>query len=111
MLDRNRNCKPHPERFQDCYERFDVVIACEERVFDQICEDLASREQDGTEWVHVINIDIKDNHEEAAIGAEHIYELLEMMNASDDLDSDIEGILLEFYHRFGRPLMHHVGFY
>lgn len=38
MLDRNRRIKQHPERFQECNEKFNVVITCEERVYDQVLE-------------------------------------------------------------------------
>ena len=38
MLDRNRRIKPKPERFQACKDKFDVVITCEERVYDQVLE-------------------------------------------------------------------------
>lgn len=37
MLDRNRNIKLKPERWQEERERtFDVVITCESRVFDEV---------------------------------------------------------------------------
>lgn len=38
MLDRNRRIKPKPERWQACKDKFEVVISCEERVYDQIIE-------------------------------------------------------------------------
>jgi len=38
MLDRNRRIKPHPERFQETDEEFDLVITVEERVYDQVIE-------------------------------------------------------------------------
>ena len=38
MLDRNRRIKPRPERFQNCQEHFDMIITCEERVYDQVIE-------------------------------------------------------------------------
>lgn len=38
MLDRNRRIKQHPERFQLCTDQFNVVITCEERVYDQVLE-------------------------------------------------------------------------
>lgn len=36
MLDRNRRIKQAPERFQDSKEKFDILISCEERVYDQV---------------------------------------------------------------------------
>lgn len=38
MLDRNRRLKPAPERLQSCYDKFDVIFTCEERVYDQVVE-------------------------------------------------------------------------
>lgn len=38
MLDRNRRIKLGPERFQSCMEKFDIIITCEERVYDQVIE-------------------------------------------------------------------------
>lgn len=42
MLDRNKRIKSKPERFQNCKDRFDLVITCEERVYDQVLEGEAS---------------------------------------------------------------------
>jgi len=38
MLDRNRRIKPKPERFQSCKDHFDIIVSCEERVYDQVIE-------------------------------------------------------------------------
>lgn len=38
MLDRNRRIKTRPERFQASSDKFDIVITCEERVYDQVVE-------------------------------------------------------------------------
>nr|KAI8726370.1 RNA polymerase II subunit A C-terminal domain phosphatase SSU72-like [Biomphalaria glabrata] len=43
-----------------------------------------SREKNDEQAVHIINIDIQDNHEEATIGAFMICELVTMLFASED---------------------------
>lgn len=123
MLDRNKRIKAKPERFQLCKDKFDLVITCEERVYDQVLEgedfadkdkllflnslllldfvlffnnksfpvltcpsfvfsflDLNSREQETLQPVHVINVDIQDNHEEATLGAFLICELCQCVS-------------------------------
>ncbi len=159
MLDRNRRIKPRPERFQTCDEKFDIIVSCEERVYDQILEgtgfspphpresqkhetlptrqsfhwtnaenpervqcccteflclqslwqnmfeqyqyivlpapltqcspnygsltaDLEARDKQGDTPVHVINIDIQDNHEEATIGAFMICDMCTLVSTS-----------------------------
>lgn len=128
MLDRNKRIKSKPERFQNCKDKFDLVITCEERVYDQVVEgepshdcfnsegsaancrhiksnlyqtvilltsnlvvhfffcccspDLNSREQETLQPVHVINVDIQDNHEEATLGAFLICELCQCVSVS-----------------------------
>lgn len=107
MLERNKRIKTRPERFQNCKDQFDLVITCEERVYDQVLEgephlniispvifclslsviyvslslsDLNSREQETFQPVHVINVDIQDNHEEATLGAFLICELCQCVS-------------------------------
>lgn len=97
MLDRNRRIKPCPERFQTCQEKFDVVFTCEERVYDQVIEELSvNREPETTELTHVINMDIQDNHEEATVGAFKFCELARRLAACDDLENEIDEVLTEF---------------
>lgn len=43
MLDRNRRIKTGPERFQSSTEKFDIIITCEERVYDQVIEGLYAK--------------------------------------------------------------------
>jgi len=38
MLDRNRRIKEKPERFQENEDEFDLIVTCQERVFDQVLE-------------------------------------------------------------------------
>ncbi|VDN83076.1 unnamed protein product, partial [Brugia pahangi] len=75
MLDRNRRIKDMPQKFQHFSGKFDVIICLEERVYDQIVEDLQTRDTNEGDSVHVINIDIQDNHEEATIGALFVCDL------------------------------------
>jgi len=91
MLDRNRRIKEKPERFQDSRDKFDVIFTVEERIFDQViegsrmmkienvtirsCTDLENRDKRTNEIVHVINIDVIDNAEDATLGAFLLCEL------------------------------------
>lgn len=47
--------------------------------------DLNSREQETCQPVHVINVDIQDNHEEATLGAFLICELCQCVSREDSL--------------------------
>jgi len=111
MLDRNRRIKKFPEKFQTCTDRFDIIITAEERVYDQVIEFMESREPVHNQPVHVINMDIQDNHEEATLGAFLICDMISMMIQSKDLDNDIDELLHEFEVRSQRPVFHCVLFY
>lgn len=110
MLDRNRRIKQKPERFQSCKDVFDVIIACEERVYDQIIEELESRERTESQPVHIINIDIQDNHEEATIGAFIIRDLVTTLSECEDIDNEIDEIIQEFESTSNRTILHTVMF-
>lgn len=101
MLDRNRGVKWGPERWQDWAVGVprlqhstdkgsegieggvvDVVFTCEERCWDIVVDDLLNRGSPMNRPVHVINVDIKDNHEEAQTGGEGILDLANSLNAA-----------------------------
>ncbi|CAF1627047.1 unnamed protein product [Adineta ricciae] len=109
MLDRNRRIKEKPERFQDCRERFDVIFTVEERIFDQVMEE--NREKRTNEIVHVINIDVIDNPEDATVAAFMLCELGQKLNATEDLDNSINEILIEFEQKNKQTILHAVSFY
>ncbi|KAI4131902.1 MAG: hypothetical protein LQ338_000984 [Usnochroma carphineum] len=110
MLERNRSVKFGPERWQDWAigkprldhrdDRgsagveggvVDVVITCEERCWDAVMDNLVEREGKLNRPVHVINVDIKDNHEEALVGGKAILELADMLNAAAREERDRSG--------------------
>ncbi|KRX93137.1 RNA polymerase II subunit A C-terminal domain phosphatase SSU72 [Trichinella pseudospiralis] len=110
MLDRNRRIKPHPERFQEYKGLSDVIICCEERVYDQVFEFLMNIEMKHCHLVHLINIDIRDNHEEATCGALLFCQLCTLLEKSADLDNEIEEILSNFENICKRTILHTVCF-
>jgi Ssu72-like protein len=48
--------------------------------------------------VHIINVDIKDNHEEALLGGQAILKLVEMLEEidEDEIDGKVEDILAKW---------------
>lgn len=72
--------------------------------------ELSSRESTDNTPVHVINIDIQDNHEEATIGAFIISDIAAILSRTDDLDNDIDELLTECEEKAGRPLLHTIAF-
>lgn len=111
MLDRNRRIKPCPEKFQTCNERFDVIVTCEERVYDQVIEWFGSRRSVHNQPVHIVNIDIQDNHEEATIGAFLISDMITKMTQTEDLDNDIDELLHDFEAQSHRSILNCIMFY
>eukprot|EP00118_Oscarella_pearsei_P007877 m.39586 g.39586 ORF g.39586 m.39586 type:complete len:101 (+) comp32760_c0_seq14:361-663(+) len=79
MVERNKRIKLKPERFQDSEELFTVIVTCEERVYDQVVENLESRSCSLGQLVHIVNLDIQDNHEDATLGAFLICDLCQLV--------------------------------
>lgn len=111
MLDRNRKIKEAPERLQDTKEQFEVIITAEERVYDQVLDHFSLNGDQDETLVHVINIDIQDNQEEATIGAFLFHELSELLVMSEDLDNEIDELLQDVEAKCNRPILHSVLFY
>lgn len=93
MLDRNRKIKTAPQRWQDEHKRtFDVVFTCEERCFDAVCDDLRSRGGYSGELVHIFNVEIRDDNENAKIGGQAIRELADMLSKVVENSSETESL-------------------
>jgi RNA polymerase II subunit A C-terminal domain phosphatase SSU72 len=110
MLGRNLNIKGYPERFQDWLPGkprlehikdkgyagtesgvVDVVITCEERCFDAVLDDLHNKGGRMNRPVHVFNVDIRDNHEEALVGGKAILDLAMSLNAAAAQEREAHG--------------------
>lgn len=112
MLERNRGLKWGPERFQDWVPGVprvehiskgdkgalgteggvvDVIITCEERCWDAVVDDLMNKGSVLNRPVHVFNVDIKDNHEEALVGGKAILELANRLNETANWEREIIG--------------------
>ncbi|KAK9817809.1 hypothetical protein WJX72_002542 [[Myrmecia] bisecta] len=111
MLQRNMGVKRAPERWQDSKEVFDVVITFEERVMDQLVEDMNSRSQSSMKTLLVINLDVKDNATEAANAAPLALRLCEMLQAADDWEDEIDEIIAKFEDETGRKPLYTICFY
>lgn len=112
MLERNRGLKWGPERFQDWVPGaprvdhiskgdkgalgteggiVDIIITCEERCWDAVVDDLMNKGSVLNRPVHVFNVDIKDNHEEALVGGKAILELANRLNDTAVRERKVNG--------------------
>ncbi|KAJ4713579.1 RNA polymerase II subunit A C-terminal domain phosphatase SSU72-like [Melia azedarach] len=113
MLKRNLGVKVAPQRWQDnaLDGSFDIVFTFEEKVFDMVVEDLNSREQPLMKSVLVINLEVKDNHEEAAVGARLTLDLCQEIEAVESWEESIDDIIASFEKQHRRKLLYSISFY
>lgn len=132
MMERNRRLKLAPQRFQDSnllsgyseksstqaadvvHSGYDLIITCEERCFDLVCEDLVQRGiSQRNRPVHVLNFDIKDTPEDAMVGARSILTFVQSLEECVDLDDEFDSRLATFMASKAciHPMQHAVLFY
>lgn len=110
MLERNMKIKPAPQRWQDHPVTCDVVVCFEERVFDNVVADVKSR-GGSDETLLVINLDVVDSLDSAALAAPQALRLCQMIDASEDWESECDEIMDTFQKEEGRRPLYAVCFY
>lgn len=113
MLKRNLAVKSAPQRWQEnaADGSFDVVLTFEEKVFDMVIEDLHNRNHVLMKPVLVINLEVKDNHEEAAIGARLALLLCQELESTEAWEESIDDIMTNFERQHRRKLLYSVSYY
>ncbi|GAU39394.1 protein-serine/threonine phosphatase [Trifolium repens] len=113
MLKRNAAVKLAPQRWQENAADgiFDVVITFEEKVFDMVVEDLHNRDHVLLKTVLIVNLEVKDNHEEAAIGARLTLDLCQEIEAVESWEESIDDLIAGFEKQHRRKLLYNISFY
>ncbi|KAL5223525.1 hypothetical protein ABZP36_010997 [Zizania latifolia] len=114
MLKRNTSVKLAPQRWQDNAGdgMFDMILTFEERVFDLVVDDMHNREQRLLDTVLIINMDVKDNHEEAGVGAKLALDLCQKLEGADDeWEEVIDDLIVAFEKQHKRKLVYNIAFY
>ena len=102
--------KPKPEKFQESKNTYDLILTCEEKVYDQVMESFESAGSTSAHLAHIINIDVIDNPEDATLGAFVMLKLVQKLDSCEDLDDEIDEILQEFESTTNRAFLHTVAF-
>lgn len=113
MLKRNIGVKLAPQRWQEnsADGTFDVVFTFEEKVFDMVIEDLHTRDHVLMKSVLVINLEVKDNHEEAAVGARLTLDLCQELEATNSWEEKVDDIISTFERQNRRKIVYSISFY
>ncbi|CAK9174294.1 unnamed protein product [Ilex paraguariensis] len=61
--------------------------------------------------VLVVNLEVKDNHEEAAVGARLALILCQELEATDNWEDSVDDIVANFERQHRRKLMYSISFY
>ena len=112
LMERNKRIKNSPQRFQDSTAAYDIIITCEERCFNLVCDEISERRITVNRPVHLINFDITDTPEDAMVGARSILALATLLEECEDLDRDC-GRIVEDYaaNKSTHKLLYTVMFY
>lgn len=107
MLQRNMSVKRAPERWQENKDVFDVVVTFEGRVMEAVEEHMSTRIAVEMSPCLVVNLEVKDSHEEAAVAAPQALRLAQMLEeaaakANGDWATELESVLDAFQQETNR---------
>lgn len=106
MLDRNAKIKKAPEQWRDARERFDLIVTFEDRVFRTVIDDfISNRAPSVFAAAYVVNLEIKDTHVDAAAGAKICVELVEALDALENLDGSIYDVIADLERKYSKSIM------
>ncbi|KAM1452505.1 hypothetical protein ACFX2I_039462 [Malus domestica] len=74
-------------------------------------EDLNNRDHVLRKCVLIINLEVKDNHEEAAVGARLAFDLCQEIEAAESWEEAIDDIVSGFEKQQRQKLMYSISFY
>ena len=100
-----------PEKFQDNLDPYDIILTFEEVVMDKVIEHFSKVSPILMRPVAVVNLDVKDSHEEAAIAAPVALQLCLMIDKAEEWEEELDGLLDNFYQETGRKAIYTICFF
>ncbi|KAG0143810.1 hypothetical protein CROQUDRAFT_677123 [Cronartium quercuum f. sp. fusiforme G11] len=93
MLDFNQQLKHAPVQWQaGAFCQAEIISTCEEQCFYAIFDDLFNQGGELQKPVQLINVVIKDDHEEAILAGKALLEHCGHIKEWTDIDGELEGI-------------------
>lgn len=106
MLERNAKIKRAPEKWREAREHADIVLTFEERIFEAVMDDfIISRPPIVFAPGYVVNLETRDTHSDATVGAKIAGEIVEALDACENLDMELEGVVKTFEEKTGESIM------
>lgn len=105
MLSRNAKIKRAPEHWSRTKERFDIIIAFEARVFEALVEDFVTMRSPAVfAPAFIFNLEVRDTHASAAIGARLAVDLVEKLAECTDIESQVYDVVRDIEEQSKQPV-------
>ncbi|KAB0365708.1 hypothetical protein FD754_009864 [Muntiacus muntjak] len=98
--------KSHPERLQGYRDPLDAIFTCRERVCNKVVADLCAREEETSQPVHVISVDVEDTLEAATLGALILCECCQGLQQAEGMESSLAELLQAAKEKIARCFLH-----